>query len=292
MRTAEPHSIALARSAFALAMASLFTPASASAANASCPDMSGTYRVKGDGPAFADVLEVLNIREAGFTGSRVRIEMKDDRLSIWTSVDNQPFRTQPRSNFSKGSGFTCDGAQVVFGPLKGVGRRSESGFLSGQSIVSIGRTAAKGLHISSNFYGRQQTTIYSYDSANVSIPKLGTGERINNSVIWPDADLPDDLPAESIKKESPKEPKEVEAVRTFLNAKMLGPLILGGVSLRGEKMITVTLTSPSTEAVQAFEKRLNDADVPHVIKRKPIWTNGRYWFEMLINKGLFAPAKP
>jgi hypothetical protein len=277
----------------ALCFASIFISTNAIGAASVCPDLSGTYRLKGDGPAWADAVEALDIRSAAFTGSRVRLEFKDRVLSVWTSIDGRPFSSQPQKTFSQGAGFACETSQLVFGPLRSIGRTGNGGFLSGQSMVRLSRGANNGLQISSNFHGRQQTNIYSYDSAQINIPKFGTEESINESIIWPDALQPDDqLDFVPTTKESKKEPKEVEAVQKFFNARMLGQSILGGVSLRGEKLIVVTMTSPSTEEVAALEKRLNEAEIPHLLEKKPIWTNGRYWFEMLLSKSLFSQAKP
>ncbi len=259
-----------------------------------CPDLSGQYRVTGAGPTLADVLEVLKARHAGSIGSEVKLNWQAGGwLGVWAKSDGKDsMPTQPTVVLKRSTDFSCKNGALVFKRIADVGRRGTKGWLKGVSIVQIRRGAGAGLDITSSFSGRQQTILFSYDSASLGIPRLGTKETLTETIRWPDVSEP--LPEEPAARTKPPEPPELPEVtraREWLSPSVLGPLTLGWIERRGEGVVA-SLTARKSGDVAALEDRLRAASIAYEIKASPVWSNNHYELELLFRSTGPAAARP
>ena len=255
-----------------------------------CPDLSGQYRVGGAGPTLADVLEVLHARHAGSIGSEVKLNWQAGGwLSVWAKSDGKdPMPAKPTVVLKRSTDFSCKNGALVFKRIADVERRGTKGWLKGGSIVQIKRCAGGGLDITSSFSGRQQTILFSYDSASLGIPRLGTKETLTGTIRWPDISEP--LPEEPSARAKPPEPpelREVTRAREWLSPSVLGPVTLGWIERRGEGVVA-SLTARKSGDVPALEERLRAASIVYEIKAPPVWSNNHYELELLFR--LTGPA--
>ena len=192
----------------------------------------------------------------------------------------------------RGTDFSCKNGALVFKRISDVERRGTKGWLKGGSIVQIKRSAGGGLDITSSFAGREQTILFSYDSARLGIPRLGTKETLTETIRWPDVSEP--LPEEPTAQAKPSEPPELPEVtraREWLSPSVLGPLTLGWVERRGEGVVA-SLTARKTGDVLALEDRLRAASIVYEIKTPPVWSNNHYELELLFRPTRPAAARP
>ena len=258
--------------AFAVAVAiATAEGATASDAPVDCPDLAGHYRVDGFGPVLRDALEVLGLRLAGFDGSEVKIEGNADtalRFFI-RSERSHPMSTKPVRTLARGIDYDCAGASIVLKATVEAERQGENAWLEGRSTIRLARSG-QGLGVSAGFRGREHATLYSYDSARLSIPKPGTLQRLGGSIRWPHIDEPrpvEDVPI--------PESARVQAMRNKLTATLLGGVRLGGLSDSGDRVLA-SLRSQDAGEVCAFEDRLHAAGIAYTVKREPVWSNNGY----------------
>lgn len=261
---------------------------------AGCPDLSGQYRVTGAGPTLADALEVLSARHAGSIGGEVKLDWQPGGwLGVWAKSDGKdPMPAKPTVVLKRSTDFSCKNGALVFKRVTDVERRGTKGWLRGGSIVQIKRSSGGGLDITSWFSGRQQTILFSYDSARLGIPRLGTKETLAETIRWPDISEP--LPEEPSARAKPLEPPELPEVtkaRKWLSPSVLGPATLGWLERRGEGVIA-SLTARKSGDVLALEDRLRAAAIVYEIKTPPIWSNNHYELELLFRSTGPAAARP
>lgn len=241
-----------------------------------CPDLAGHYRVDGFGPVLGDALEVLDLRMAGFTDSEVKITGPTDiALQFWIkSGKSSPMSTQPSRTLTQGLDYVCAGSSIVLKGKASASRQTDQGWLEGQSTVSLSRSG-KGLGLSASFHGRERTTIYSYDSARVSIPKLGTAQTVGGAIRWPHISEPKPVEYVPIPESEP-----VQAMRRVLTPSLLGGVTLGGLQDSGERVLA-SLNASNSDDARAFEDRLRAAGIVYDVKRAPIWSNNGYSMQFL-----------
>ncbi len=243
-----------------------------------CPDLAGHYRVDGFGPVLGDALEVLGLKMAGFSDSEVKITgSADSALQFWIKSGSSPMSSQPSQTLTRGVGYECAGASIRLKGSAGSRRQTDQGWLEGTSKVSLSRAGA-GLGISTSFSGRERTTLYSYDSARVSIPKLGTGQTVANAIRWPNINEP--KPFDPSKYVPVPESATVQAVRQKLTPALLGNVRLGGLADSGERVLA-SLKASNSDEVQSFEDRLRAEGIAYDVKRAPIWSNNGYDMQFL-----------
>jgi hypothetical protein len=245
-----------------------------------CPDLAGHYRVDGFGPVLGDALKVLGLQMAGFTDSEVKITGRaDTALQLWIkSGKSSPMSTQPSRTLTQGLDYVCAGSSIVLKSKASASRQTDQGWLEGQSTVSLSRSG-KGLGLATSFHGRERTTIYSYDSARVSIPKLGTAQRLGEAIRWPNVSEPKPVEYVPIPESDP-----VQAMRRKLTPSLLGGVNLGGLKDSGDRVLA-SLNAPRDDDVLAFEDRLRDAGIAYEVQRSPIWSNNGYSMQFLFAAG-------
>lgn len=249
-------------------------------AREACPDVTGTYRVEGSGSAQGDAIKALRILSAGFIGSQVRVSgPAEDRLGLWVrSGSTGPLPSQPTLVLQNGTDYVCKDGRIVIASGVEASRRTDQTWLEGQSTVRLARSGRGGLAIEVLFKGRQRSTLYSYDSARVSIPLPGTGQTLSEALRWPDASEPETTAQPA---PPPPEPKAVVSARRLLDSKVLGPVILGGLRPSGDAVAATLKVLRSEDAVR-LEDRLRAAGIAYQVKVSPVWSNNAYHMEILV----------
>jgi hypothetical protein len=273
--------------ALLLCWAGLTVPAHA--AEKPCPKVSGHYRVAGFGPVLGDALTIWGAEIAGSMGSEVKITGDANQgLSLFLKIGNTGvMSSQAVRLWHLNRDYRCEGGWVVFNGAVPSSRQGNQGWLEGKTELRIARDSSGGLAVATSFSGRQRTTLYSYDSARISIPKLGTGQALADSIRFPNISEPP--PASLIVIEKP-EPKSVTTVRQMLTYSILGNVMVGWMEAQGDAVL-VTLTARDSEAPAQFEDRLRAALIAYEMKRAPIWSNNSYNFTMLIQSTRAANQK-
>ena len=245
-----------------------------------CPDLAGHYRVDGFGPVLGDALQVLRLQMAGFQDSEVKITgSADTSLQFWIkSGRSHPMSRQPLRTLTRGVDYECEGAFIVLKGTATASRQTDEGWLEGQSTIRLSRSGA-GLGLGASFSGRQHTTIFRYDSARVSIPKLGTSQSVGGGIRWPHISEP--RPVEYV---PVPDSEQVQAMRQVLTASVLGGVSLGGLQDSGDRVLA-SLNAPRSDDVLAFEDRLRAAGIRYDVKRAPVWSNNGYSMQFLFAVG-------
>lgn len=246
-----------------------------------CPELAGHFRVTGFSHALADALERLRIRHAGFTGMEVKLGGRaEEGLKIWVrEAGTGMTESQPTVVLQHGSDFTCKDGQIIFTSSEGAERRIEQDWYQGKSTVSLHRGNPRGLSIVVTFTGRQRTTLYSYDSARISLPKWGTGKTLTEVIRWPDITEPYTPPKQAVA--PPPEPKALISARRMLDSNLLGNVMLAGLAVSGDSVVA-TLNLRYSEDVVGLEDRLHAAAIPYKVKKSPRRSNNVYHMEILV----------
>ena len=249
-----------------------------------CPDVSGHYRVVRtvDGPSMAEALEALYAGMANFIGSEVRLEGPHaGRLRVWVkSGSTGVLPASPSAELKQGIDFSCVNGWVKLARAADSSRRLDEGWYEGRSTTAITRAPRGGLLMQVNFSGRQRTTLYSYESARISVPKLGTGRSLTESMRLPDISEPAGTRAAGAPPPPPDHPTVV-AVRQLLTAQVLGSTVLGPLRPSGEAALVI-LTATRSDEVLRFEDRLRAAEIAYRVEQQPIWSNNVYRMELLV----------
>lgn len=246
-----------------------------------CPELAGHYRVDGFGPVLGDALNALELGMAGFQDSEVKLSGNAvGALRFWIkSGGSGVMSSQPAVVLMRGVGYECANGAVVLKNVVSSSRQTDEGWLEGNSTVRLTPDGRGGLSLSSEFHGRQRTTIYSYDSARVSIPKLGTAQTLNEAIRWPNISEP--RPASETYVPIP-EAAPVIAMRRTLDASLLGGVNIGGLQDSGGRVLA-SLSAQRSDDILAFEDRLRDAGIGYEVKRSPIWSNNQYYMQILFD---------
>jgi hypothetical protein len=244
---------------------------------AGCPDLTGHYRVAGSGTALADALKALG---GGSAGGEVRLSGGAEQgLSVWAAQRGGAMAQVRNGVLHHGTDFRCEHGWIEFIRPVPTSRKTDQGWHEGPAIVRLGRSGPRGLVAEVRFSGGQRTTIYSYDSARISVPQPGTRIRMSESFRWPDLAEPE-APAATVPAIEP-EPRQVAQARLLLDARMLRTVTLGGLRLRGEAVVA-SLNAPRTDDVAKLEDRLRAAAVAYKMDRPPTWTGAGYYVELVL----------
>jgi hypothetical protein len=266
--------------------------ADASTTSRDCPDLSGRYSVAGFSTALGDALKTLHATQAGFLDSGVELQgpangelkvgVKSGHTGAWSS--------RPVAVLRDGQDFDCkDGSLVFKSAVASTHRKTDEGkWYEGSATIALSSLGDDELAIHVNFTGSERITLYSYDSANVSVPRLGTRTTLRDAIRWPAfAD------SDSMAKVEPAEPVEVLDVRKMLSAAVLGNVQVGGIKPSGNEVLA-TLRAPRSDDVTRLEDRMRAASIGYEAKVEPIWSNNAYYMEFLIWSGSAdgRPSRP
>jgi hypothetical protein len=266
-----------------LALCTLALPAFANTANdnSPCPDLSGHYRVTEFGEANADAIKALRIGMAGFIDSEVRFERSNG--NNWNlfikSGSTGSLSTSAATMLAHGTDFVCRDGWVELRTPVSTSRKTEQGWYEGQATVRLNKAGSSGLTLVTQFSGSQRSIIYQYDSARLSLPKLGTGIRLNESIRWPDVSEPAP-PRYGATPPAPEAPAVLQT-RQRLPAHLLGPVIQTGLHPAAQG-VRASFKATQSRQVAAFEDRLREASIGYQVLGQPVWSNNAYEFELLI----------
>jgi len=250
-----------------------------------CPALDGHYRVAAFGPVLGDAVTALGIPQAGFRDSEVKITGIDQgELRLWVkSGSSAPMSGQPSRVLVLGVDFDCANGVLTLRQRVAATRKTDTAYLEGRSSVSLARQGS-GLGLSSEFRGGERSTLFSYDSARLSVPRLGTEQTLRESIRWPGIDEPRaELPRSSPAAESPT----VLAARRQLDGLLGGNVRLGWLQDSGGR-VRANVSASRSEDIAAFEDRLRAAGVAYRVTRAPLWSNNQYAMELLV--GASTPA--
>jgi hypothetical protein len=262
------------------AMALALGPATSARAD-DCPDLAGHYRVDGFGPVLGDALEALRLGTAGFTHSEVKITGDAGQTLRFFAKSGQsaPMASEPSRVLSRGEDYDCAGGALTLRGKVSSSRKTDAGFFEGHSIVRLTRSGS-GLSISTEFRGGERTTLYSYESARVSIPKLGTGRSLSEHIRWPGIDEARPLAPQSA---SVAESAQVVELRRQLNSVLAGAVRLAALKDTGGDKVHASLSASKSADIIAFEDRLRDAGLVYSMTSGPTSSNNGYYMEMLFS---------
>lgn len=262
-----------------LLAAACLTPAAWAAApkdNGPCPDIAGHYRVAAEGEVHADAINALGLGRGLFRGAEVRFVARGGSgYDLYVRSDGRsPMNPVATVTLTHGVDYACrDGWIELVKPVP-TSRKREQGFYEGTAIVRLKKANQSGLGLAARFSGGERTTVYQYDSARISIPKMGTSVRSDGAIRWPDISEPPPPEAAERAPEAPEAPA-VAQTRRRLTHSVLGPVVLGPLTPQADG-VQVTFTAPQSAEVAKFEQRLRDAGIGYAVKRQPYW-NGRSW---------------
>lgn len=246
-----------------------------------CPDLSGHYRVTGDGPARTEALAALHAGMAGFTGGELVLsQLPGGGLGVQTrSGPKGALTASPGGPLMAGKDFSCRNGWLVVQQTQSAARRVEEKWYEGRSTVSLRGGGPGGLAVEVRFAGGQRTTVYQYDSARISLPKPGTGTALVETLRWPDIGEP--APAETRIEPPAPEPQAVLAARRQLTPAVLGNVRLGPLKPLGDG-VQVTLTASRSDDVARLEDRLRAAGLAYEMKTQPVWSNNAWTLQLLL----------
>lgn len=262
----------------AICMTIIALPAYAKVKN--CPDLSGRYRVIGEGPALDDALKALHARPTDPRRIVLQLEsVSDGELSVAIVSTASGYRSAQPNSLQLGTDFECRSGSLIFIPLADVGRKSdEVTTYEGTSSVAVSRVPNGELAITVEFNGGERATLFSYDSARISVPKPGTRTTIRDTLRWPEAD---DSAIEAITQEPPEESREVRDIRQLLTDAVLAGVSVGAIVPKQGGALVSFRVSTSAELYR-FEERLRAASIVYETVREPIWSNSMYFMDFLI----------
>jgi hypothetical protein len=262
-------------------------PAWAQNRTGACLDVSGHYRIAEHSTAQEDVLKALDTGMAGFIGSEVMLKMSaGGNIALHVkSGRSGTLPAQPSRVLVKGVDFDCLDGAVALRRAVPAQRKGDTTFHEGQARVRLAPAAGSGLNFRVTFNGSQRTAIFGYESAQLSVPVLGTGVTQNETLRWPDISEPGPTP-----EPPPRQVSQAELAARRLLQPLLHPVILGGLQPLGDAVIASLIAPTSAHAVQ-FEERLRQAGVNYEMKSTPRWSNDAYFMEVLIRPARSASAQ-
>jgi len=270
----------------------------ASAAGASgCPEVSGRYSIKGTGDrnwtALTEVLAALHATEAGYLDSGIELSgAADGTLSVGTKSGRLGhWSTQPAVVLHAGTDFECqNGRLVLSAPVTKATRKTDAGkWYEGVATASLSQGTNGELSISVRFTGSERISLYSYDSANVSIPKPGTRNTLTDSFS-----LPVYSDTDSLASSKPVISGIERDTRQRLAPEVLGNVAINELQPSGDGALAIFTVARSDDVV-AFEDRLRAAGIRYETRAEPSFWNNAYHMELLIRPAgavATSPARP
>lgn len=283
------------RAVAALAWVTLVLPAPALAAGPDrtaqdCPDLTGHYRVTGDGPARTEALAALRAGMAGFIGGELLLTREaGGALAVQTrSSSKGRLSAGPGGTLMPGRDFSCRNGWLVVQQTPAAARQVEQTWYEGRSTVSLRGGGPGGLAVEVRFAGSQRTTVYQYDSARLSLPTPGTGTAQVETLRWPDIGEP--APAGTRIEPPAPEPQAVLAARRQLTPALLGNVRLGPLKPLGDG-VQVTLTASRSDDVARLEDRLRAAGLAYEMKTQPVWSNNAWYLQLVLRPDAGGTAR-
>lgn len=266
-----------------LALSVIGLAAAGQALAAPCPDFTGRFHLSGEAQVVDVVLAALgSARDAskrsaigleGAASGVLAVTLRGGLTNDWPAL--------PDVRLRQGSDFSCDGGGLSFVSKREFDRwRAEDGtWYRGTATVSLARVADGGLQVQVQFRGSQRVTVYAYDSATLSVPKPGSSRRFHETLYWPAWSVDDDR----VRRPPAEEPPAVRSLRKSLDRAVLLNVQMGTPRQVAGGML-VSFDALNSKDVVAFEDRLRAAAIRYESRVAPIWSNGKFYMEFLIDE--------
>ena len=274
---------------FGLFLLSIYSSGFA-AGKQNCPDLNDRFSIHSidrNGvafidPAFVDASKLFRLNLINVTSGELEIRGNASHglYFFWkTERDGVlpiSMPTSANSDWTFNRDYKCEDGWVIFSQRAPARRYDLLKSYEGDAKIRIARDDLyEGLKIESTFSGHEVVTIFSYDSANISVPKWWSRKTLRDTVLLATA------PADSSKQVTQLESQAALDVRRMFSDKLLGGVILAGVADR-EGVVTVTLKALRSSDIKPFEERLRATSISYQMKTEPIWTNNSYFMESLV----------
>jgi hypothetical protein len=266
------------------------TASLAHAAGGSCPDLSGQYAVVGSDQLLQDVIKALHVAQVKKKGRSVVFEgVSDGELLVWMNAGNWGTWPGQPSVLRQGQDFECVGQQLRFVVAKSGRKTDGEKWYEGQSTVSLQLLSNGELAVDVGFTGVQRVTLYSYDSANVSVPKPFSGRTFRDAMRWPTVLEPEPDPG-VITETKAEESKLVGAIRGRLADIHTGNIRVGELVPTSDGVL-VAVTARKGDDLFRFEDALMAAGIRYKTQIQPVWTSFGYQAELMIRPEGADPNK-
>jgi hypothetical protein len=250
----------------------------AASAKDDCPDLNGRYSVQSLGPVFIDAGKLLKFNLFNFTSGQLQIKgnVQDGLSFLWKNEKDVAMPSTASSEWKFKKDYKCKDGWVVFFHKPPSVRNDVPGLYEGEATIRISRDDLyEGLKIESIFTGHEAISLFSYDSANISVSKWWARKTLRETIVLSTA------PVNSMNQEINNDSRAISEVRKMFNDRVLGGLILAGVDERADAVL-VTLKALRAGDLTTFEDRLRAASIPYQMTTKPVWTNNSYFLELLV----------
>lgn len=250
--------------------------------NGPCPDIAGHYWVDPSGEMFVDAINALGLGRGLFRGAEVRFASRGGTgYDLFVKpASGTPMSPVAAVTLTHGVDYVCRDGWIELTKAVPASRKRERGFYEGTATVRLRKGNLSGLALAARFTGGERTTIYQYDSARISVPRMGTNVRSEGAIRWPDiSEPPPPVPVER-QPEAPEAPAVLEA-RRRLTHPVVGPIVLGPFTAQADGVQAIFNASRSEE-VAMFEERLRQAGIGYVVKQQPVWSNSGWRMVFLL----------
>ena len=254
-----------------------------------CPDLTGRYRIgykSGLEPeAYGGILTALRVTRRPGGDLDLEISSSSDgrtmavRLLASPTSPTETQQRQPHATLSFGADYDCkDGVVSLLAPFDD-GRKSDNGYLEGTTVVSMRRGSGGGLAFTLQFTGVQRSTLYSYDSARISVPLPLTRRRLVETAEVMPAHLapPPPDPAMVARKRA----EELTLASLSSKVRSLTGASIGVTEAKAEGTL-LYLRASSTDAMLRIEDSLLTSDLPYEVVGEPYWAGSVYTFKILV----------
>jgi hypothetical protein len=254
-----------------------------------CPDLTGRYRIgykSGLEPeAYRGILTALRMTRRPGGDLDLEISSSSDgrtmavRLLASPTSPTQTQQRQPHATLSFGADYDCkDGVVSLLAPFDD-GRKSDNGYLEGTTVVSMRRESGGGLAFTLQFTGVQRSTLYSYDSARISIPLPFTRRRlVETAEVMPAHLAP---PPPDPVKLARKRAEELTLDSLASKVRGLTGASIGVKEAKAEGTL-LYLRAGSTDQMLRIEDSLLTSDLPYEVVGEPYWAGSVYTFIILV----------
>lgn len=247
-----------------------------------CPDLSGNYRVVDSGVALTDALNALRSRPADPRGIILKFSgATNGQLSIEIVHTASGYRSTQPHILSLGTDFECKSGSLVFPPIADTYRKPDGETVyEGTSSISMSAPRNGGIPVVVNFSGGKRTTLFSYDSARISIPNPGTRTTIRDTLYF---QAMSDAQVEAATAPPRVESNDERDVRLLLTRVLLEGVFRDAIESKQDGVL-VKFRAMVSDDVLAFEERLRSASIHYEIVGEPYWENNHYDFALLFRK--------
>lgn len=242
-------------------------------ADQTCPKLNGIYSFNFKVPIVRDLASLVKLNLININNGKFEITEDNSKISfLWKNEKNEVINDNLNNEFTF-KNYTCKDGWVIFSSKVSSFRNNLPGLYIGESKIRLSIDSLySGLKVETTFKGKEDLTLFSYDSAHISFLKWWGSKKLVESVVLDTA--PNDV------KEDIKSQAELTA-REIFTREILGSLMLVGIDEKADKII-ITLKAFKSSDLKEFEERLKVAKIIYKMKTEPIWTNNSYFLELVI----------